>query len=184
MTQQFSMPDNWDRPTGGSPYGQPPKKKRKWPWIVAAVFALLMIVGLVAPSEEKSDEKPKTVAEASTPAVTSPPKTTSTTTTATTTTTTAAPPTRIVTSVVTSIVEVPVTRGIPETNTATQAPLPVMPRTSTPVYVPVAPDSDAGAVYYENCTAVKAAGAAPIMQGEAGYRSALDRDGDGVACET
>lgn len=179
MTQQFSMPDNWDRPTGGSPYGQPPKKKRKWPWIVAAVFAFFVIVGLVVPSEEKADEIPKTVAEASTPAVTSPPKTTSTTTT-----TTAAPPTRIVTSVVTSIVEVPVTRDIPDSNTATQAPLPVMPRTSTPVYVPVAPGSDAGAVFYENCTAVKAAGAAPIMQGEAGYRPALDRDGDGVACET
>lgn len=183
MTQQFSMPDNWDRPTGGSSYGQPPKKKRKWPWIVAAVFAFFVIVGLVVPSEEKADEKPKTVAEASTPAMTSPPKTTSTTTTATTTTTTAAPPTRIVTSVVTSIVEVPATRDIPPTNTVVQAPLPVMPRTSTPVYVPVAPDSDAGAVYYENCTAVKAAGAAPIMQGEAGYRSALDRDGDGVACD-
>ena len=84
---------------------------------------------------------------------------------------------------VTSIVEVPATRDIPPTNTVVQAPLPVMPRTSTPVYVPVAPDSDAGAVYYENCTAVKAAGAAPIMQGEAGYRSALDRDGDGVACD-
>ncbi|WP_459963563.1 excalibur calcium-binding domain-containing protein [Nocardia sp. IFM 10818] len=25
--------------------------------------------------------------------------------------------------------------------------------------------------------------AAPILKGEAGYRPALDRDGDGVACE-
>ncbi|MFD7031355.1 excalibur calcium-binding domain-containing protein [Streptomyces sp. NPDC059917] len=30
----------------------------------------------------------------------------------------------------------------------------------------------------------KAAGAAPIRRGEPGYRSALDRDGDGTACDT
>ena len=38
-------------------------------------------------------------------------------------------------------------------------------------------------VYYKNCTAARAAGAAPIYQGQPGYRSALDRDHDGVACE-
>ncbi|WP_199863448.1 MULTISPECIES: excalibur calcium-binding domain-containing protein [unclassified Streptomyces] len=38
-------------------------------------------------------------------------------------------------------------------------------------------------VYYANCTAVRAAGAAPIHRGEPGYDSHLDRDGDGVACE-
>ena len=38
-------------------------------------------------------------------------------------------------------------------------------------------------VYYPNCTAVKAAGAAPLYQGQPGYNHKLDRDGDGVACE-
>jgi hypothetical protein len=38
-------------------------------------------------------------------------------------------------------------------------------------------------VYYANCTAVRAAGAAPIHRGEPGYSKKLDRDGDGVACE-
>jgi hypothetical protein len=38
-------------------------------------------------------------------------------------------------------------------------------------------------VYYKNCSAARAAGAAPILQGQPGYRAALDRDGDGVACE-
>jgi hypothetical protein len=38
-------------------------------------------------------------------------------------------------------------------------------------------------VYYENCTAVRAAGAAPSHRGEPGYSSKLDRDGDGIACE-
>jgi len=40
-----------------------------------------------------------------------------------------------------------------------------------------------GSVYYANCAAARAAGAAPLHVGEPGYRKALDRDGDGVACE-
>ncbi|MFG2046032.1 excalibur calcium-binding domain-containing protein [Micromonospora sp. NPDC048935] len=43
-----------------------------------------------------------------------------------------------------------------------------------------APDGD---VYYANCTAVRAAGAAPIRKGDPGYSRKLDRDGDGVGCE-
>ena len=37
--------------------------------------------------------------------------------------------------------------------------------------------------YYANCTAVRAAGAAPIYAGDPGYSRKLDRDGDGVGCE-
>lgn len=40
-----------------------------------------------------------------------------------------------------------------------------------------------GSTYYANCTAARAAGAAPIREGQAGYSRRLDRDGDGVACE-
>jgi hypothetical protein len=38
-------------------------------------------------------------------------------------------------------------------------------------------------VYYANCTAARAAGAAPITRGEPGYASKLDRDNGGIACE-
>jgi hypothetical protein len=38
-------------------------------------------------------------------------------------------------------------------------------------------------VYYENCDAARAAGAAPVYAGDPGYGSHLDRDGDGVGCE-
>lgn len=38
-------------------------------------------------------------------------------------------------------------------------------------------------VYYQNCTAVRAAGKAPLYQGQPGYSTKLDRDRDGVACE-
>ena len=38
-------------------------------------------------------------------------------------------------------------------------------------------------VYYQNCSAARAAGAAPVMAGDPGYARKLDRDGDGVGCE-
>jgi len=38
-------------------------------------------------------------------------------------------------------------------------------------------------VYYRNCAAARAAGAAPINEGQPGYRPELDGDNDGVACE-
>lgn len=44
--------------------------------------------------------------------------------------------------------------------------------------------SGGGAVYYPNCSAARSAGAAPLYAGGAGYSSKLDRDGDGVACES
>ncbi len=52
-----------------------------------------------------------------------------------------------------------------------------------PARVAPAPAPPAAAVYYANCTAVRAAGAAPIHAGQPGYSSKLDRDGDGIGCE-
>ncbi len=51
--------------------------------------------------------------------------------------------------------------------------------------VTTAPPLPAGGsdAYFANCTAARAAGAAPIRRGEPGYRDRLDGDGDGVACE-
>lgn len=43
--------------------------------------------------------------------------------------------------------------------------------------------SSSGSAYYANCSAAKGAGAAPLFRGDPGYRSGLDRDDDGVACE-
>ncbi len=40
-----------------------------------------------------------------------------------------------------------------------------------------------GNVYFANCTAARAAGAAPVRAGQPGYARHLDRDGDGVGCE-
>lgn len=38
--------------------------------------------------------------------------------------------------------------------------------------------------YYKNCSHARAAGVTPILRGEPGYASHLDRDNDGIACES
>lgn len=53
----------------------------------------------------------------------------------------------------------------------------VPPFAMTSIFTPVR------TVFYANCTEVRAAGAAPLRRGQAGYRPDLDSDGDGVACE-
>lgn len=64
------------------------------------------------------------------------------------------------------------------------APVPALP---APVPFAPAPAPPASApptnVFYQNCDAVRAAGAAPIRAGDPGYSRKLDRDGDGVGCE-
>jgi len=76
------------------------------------------------------------------------------------------------------------------TSLTTTAPVSTRPTTAPPAPGKAAPGKAApgkaapgGSVYYPNCTAARAAGAAPIRRGEPGYRSGLDRDKDGVACE-
>jgi hypothetical protein len=41
----------------------------------------------------------------------------------------------------------------------------------------------APAAHYENCSAARAAGAAPVRVGQAGYGRHLDQDGNGIGCE-
>jgi TolA-binding protein len=61
------------------------------------------------------------------------------------------------------------------------APAPAPARIPAPVPAPRAPASSS--VYYDNCTAARNAGAAPVRVGDPGYASHLDRDGDGIGCE-
>jgi septal ring factor EnvC (AmiA/AmiB activator) len=48
---------------------------------------------------------------------------------------------------------------------------------------PAAEPAPPASAYYDNCTAARNAGAAPVRSGDPGYGPHLDRDGDGVACE-
>ncbi|WP_454972631.1 excalibur calcium-binding domain-containing protein [Corynebacterium propinquum] len=66
----------------------------------------------------------------------------------------------------------------PEMNEHPVAPAQV--EAPAPAAPPAAPS---GETYFQNCAAARAAGAAPLHAGEPGYRSQLDRDKDGVACE-
>lgn len=62
------------------------------------------------------------------------------------------------------------------------APQPVVPQPQPQPQPKPAPAPPAAA-YYPDCAAARAAGAAPLYAGQPGYRPALDRDKDGVACE-
>jgi Excalibur calcium-binding domain len=79
------------------------------------------------------------------------------------------------------------TRRAPATQRAAAAPKPApTTKTTTKKAEPkkaAEPKAAAGASY-GNCAQAKAAGAAPLYAGRPGYAKKLDRDGDGVACET
>ncbi|MFF5444169.1 excalibur calcium-binding domain-containing protein [Streptomyces sp. NPDC012888] len=64
---------------------------------------------------------------------------------------------------------------------------PVQPTAKPPVRPPARPSTEppaGGAEYYRTCADARAAGAAPIRRGEPGYGRHLDRDNDGIACDS
>ena len=73
----------------------------------------------------------------------------------------------------------------PEPTTAEPTPEPTVDApVEEPAPEPTAqPEPAPQQAYYSSCREAKAAGAAPLYRGDPGYRSRLDRDGDGVACE-
>ncbi|MFC5337009.1 excalibur calcium-binding domain-containing protein [Leucobacter denitrificans] len=60
------------------------------------------------------------------------------------------------------------------------APVPLASPAPAPAPAPAAPSAPS---YFANCTAARAAGAAPVRSGDPGYGRHLDRDGDGIGCE-
>jgi len=70
--------------------------------------------------------------------------------------------------------------ALPSTTTTIEA---LQPTTTTPKAMATTSTKAAATVYYANCAAARAAGVAPLHRGDPGYRSGLDRDGDGIACE-
>ncbi|MDO9380319.1 MAG: excalibur calcium-binding domain-containing protein [Nocardioidaceae bacterium] len=70
--------------------------------------------------------------------------------------------------------------AVPDDVRAADPPVTTPPRSASP-----RPAATGGPdVEYANCDAVRAAGKAPILAGEPGYSSKLDRDGDGQGCDT
>jgi len=92
--------------------------------------------------------------------------------------------------VVTSAPRPTTTRPVPTTTrpapTTTPAPKPKPQPEPAPQRAVAVDDDEDGAgssVYFKDCSAARAAGAAPVRRGDPGYASRLDRDGDGVGCE-
>ncbi|MGD9985502.1 excalibur calcium-binding domain-containing protein [Pseudonocardia sp.] len=136
---------------------------------VAALAALLLqACGSSEPTSPRS--------VASVPASTTVPPTSPTTTTATTTT--SATPTTVA-PVVPAQVPLPTTRVAVKTVAPQGLVAPPKPKTQAAD----AGGSGGGSAYYKNCDAVRAAGKAPILRGQPGYASHLDRDNDGIGCE-
>lgn len=71
---------------------------------------------------------------------------------------------------------------------ATTVPAPAPTTTAAPLStvhnVPGRTKDAKALTYFASCAQARAAGAAPLHRGDPGYRSGLDRDGDGIACET
>lgn len=81
--------------------------------------------------------------------------------------------------------------GVPDVRVVVpRAPVPVtttarrLPATTSAEPVAELPEPEPEpAASYRNCAEVRAAGAAPIREGDPGFRAKFDRDGDGVGCE-
>lgn len=161
-------------PGQGVPLAEPTQGRGclKWGGIAAGILALIALAGSCGEGTGTSVVETTTVTvrgEAST-----------VTTTATTTVTkTASAPTEMQQEP-----EEPV--DVPEEAVdVPEAPAPVADQPAQFFAPPPAPAQAPAqqSAYYANCSEARSAGAAPLYAGEPGYRSALDRDGDGVACE-
>jgi outer membrane biosynthesis protein TonB len=166
--------------------------KRHWGVIAAVAVVAFIGGGVLLPATEPTEE-----AEAAVETTSAAPTSTSTSsprpTTSTSRPTTTARPSRTTTTPTTTTRE-PAPAVAP--SSAEREPTPE--RTYTPPPAPAPDPAPAPApepeytppptpapesVYYANCTAARAAGAAPVLAGQPGYGTHLDRDGDGIGCE-
>lgn len=199
---RWPIPDGWPlwvdeegnaiagpEPTGATKAGRPARRTSGWVWLtsgVAAVVGLLIGMMIMMPQGQDRTAQPLANPTIPVPAAT---VTTEITRRATITETqkiTAPPQTREVTATVRS------------TRTVSAAPRPRITVTKTVTQAPEDFDGRSGgdededggegegdeSTYYRNCSAARAAGAAPLHIGDPGYGPHLDRDGDGVACES
>ncbi|QIS03680.1 hypothetical protein F5X71_16335 [Nocardia brasiliensis] len=151
-----------------------------------AVVALLIAgISLGAPACGSTSARTPTVHPSSTSAKPTTPSATPTlapTPTATPSPTATLSPTTATTT--STFAPAPIPRPAAPPSTTVAAPQRfVPPPPPAPAPQPTVTPPPAPSTYYSSCAAARAAGAAPLHRGEPGYRSGLDRDGDGVACE-
>lgn len=141
----------------------------------AGGVAVVTLLAMVATDSSASSASGEPIASATITATA-----TTTVTAGSEVTTTVTPQPRVVTVRPTPLprATVTVTKRVPFASTPRKAT--TTEPTSEPVETSEPPSTDA---YYANCSAARAAGVAPLHTGDPGYRSGLDRDHDGVACE-
>lgn len=169
---------------------------RHWGAVSVVSIAALLGGGALLPDASDSDDVQAVVETTSTTPTTTAPTTSTTTSTTSPASSTVPAPTTEEPAAAAVIpgddddthVDVDTPRHIPDPVPAytpdpepayTPAPAPEPVYTPDPAPVVEQPSSTS----YENCDAVRAAGAAPIYAGQPGYASHLDRDGDGIGCE-
>ena len=81
--------------------------------------------------------------------------------------------------ILTTCGQAPVSESVPPVSSSPDD----APATVAPVGAPAVTGQTPGIVYFKNCAAARAAGAAPLYRGQPGYRDDMDGDQDGVACE-
>lgn len=143
--------------------------RRRWALVGSSAFALLLGAVALMPAVEPAP------APVATPPV---PATSTVTVPAPVPTTESAIPTSSPAedALATRSASEPLAPDVSESNIPAPAPAPVY--EPVPAAAPVQQSA-----YYANCSAARAAGAAPLMRGAPGYSPTLDRDNDGVACE-
>ena len=154
----------------GREWGSPPPKplKKRILIIVGSIVGGLVLLGLLGNICDGGDgAKPTASTVTRTVTVTAQPPTVTET----------APPTM---ATVTVTAAAPLAPFFESPAPVSESPVEALP--PLPPLAPLVPQIPSSA-YYRNCAAARAAGAAPLHVGEPGYRSGLDGDSDGVACE-
>ena len=177
----------------GASIAEPKPFRRRWGWMIFSAFVAFAIAAILTPETPATSETEEPEAVTTSETTTSETTTSSTTTSSTTSTTSTTEPTSTTSTTSSTTTQEPTPE--PETQEPTEEPYveqqpvytPAPEQTPAPqqfVQQPVAPViQESPSVYYQNCDAVRAAGAAPLYIGSPGYAPKLDRDGDGVACE-
>ena len=199
----FDMPRTapaWEqpRPHAGEPTAflpvPPPHTKGKWitrkPVVGIGAGLLGLTIGLGGGGADGAGAPASTVTVTNQATVTAKPSAAPTVTqeaTVTSVATVTASTTVTASATVTQKSTVTVTSLKPFANLPAKKPVATKPVVKKPVDKKPKADTpagdDGGYVYFKNCSAVKAAGKAPIHRGDPGYAKHLDRDNDGVGCE-
>ncbi len=155
--------------------------RRKTPYLIGAgVLGLLLVIGATVGGRDEPAPPPLAAPPTSAPVTTTSvaPTTAAPTTTPDPVPAAAAAAPRTSTRTATPR---PTTPAAPTTTPPAAAPLPIA--AAAPEPEPTREPDPPAEASYENCAAVRAAGADPIRRGDPGYARHLDRDGDGVGCE-